>query len=487
MRLCFIADWRSRRTVMKSRGTQNNPHAKKLGLLLACLIFVFSSPAWSYYTQNGRIYDDNNVEIQLHGVSWFGFETRDHVVHGLWARNWKKMVLQIKQHFNAVRVPFCPATLKNVTPKSIDFFRNQDLKGLKSLDILDLVLEELDSQGLYILLDHHRPDCDAISDLWYTANYTEQEWIADLVFLATRYQHLSHFIGLDIKTEPHGVATWGFNLPTFPTPTDWKLAAETAAAAVLAANPNLLIFVEGIEDNQGNCSVDSLGHWWGGNFEPRACYPPAIQADKLVLSPHVYGPDVFPESYFNDPNFPHNLPAIWEAHFGFLTSLPAGYTVVVGEFGGRYGHGGDPRDRTWQDAFVAYLHQKGLTNFFYWDWNPNSGDTGGILKGDWKTVWKDKISLLCRLKGCLSQAAEKLPNGQVGAAYSAPLVTGGAAPYTFALTKGKFPPGLDFDIVTGNLFGTPVFPALLGRSFTVNIKDQLNASVKRRFTVKIDP
>jgi len=143
------------------------------------------------------------------------------------------------------------------------------------------------------------------------------------------------------------------------------------------------------------------------------------------------------------------------------------------------------RDRVWQDAFIAYLYQKGLTNFFYWDWNPNSDDTGGILKGDWTTVWQDKISLLCRLKGCLSQAAQALPQGQVGVVYSAPLVTGGAAPYTYSLKKGKFPPGLVFDTATGNLTGTPVSPALPGRSFTVEISDQLLATVKRKFTIKI--
>jgi endoglucanase len=475
---------------MKSRVAQNNLQSTKLGLLLACLICVFSSPAWAFYTQNGRIYDDNsnNAEIRLHGVAWFGFETPDHVVHGLWKRNWREMILQIKQYFNAVRVPFCPGTLQGLRPRFIDYSVNPDLKQKNSLDILDLVLAELDQQGLYIVLDHHRSECNGsppISPLWYTANYTEQEWIADLVFLADRYRDLSHFVGIDIKNEPHGNARWGTGDSRF----DWKLAAEKAGAAVLAANSDLLIFVEGIETNGNNCSDDSIAHWWGGNLEPVACHgPPNVQfipANKLVFSPHVYGPDVYPESYFFDLTFPQNMTAIWDAHFGFLTSL--GYTVVVGEFGGRYGHGGFPQDRVWQDALLAYLHQKGLTNFFYWDWNPNSGDTGGILKNNWTTVWKDKISLLCRLRGCLSQAAEELPEGEVGAAYSAPLVTGGATPYTWTLIKGKFPPGLNFDTATGNLVGTPTSTALLGRSFTIRITDQDGDSIKRRFTIKISP
>ena len=27
-----------------------------------------------------------------------------------------------------------------------------------------------------------------------------------------------------------------------------------------------------------------------------------------------------------------------------------------------------------------------MPNLFWWDWNPNSGDTGGIVENDWLTV-----------------------------------------------------------------------------------------------------
>ena len=52
---------------------------------------------------------------------------------------------------------------------------------------------------------------------------------------------------------------------------------------------------------------------------------------------------------------------------------------------------------TWQDTLIDYFLQKGMTNFFYWSWNPNSSDTGGILQDDWTTVWDDKVALLQRL------------------------------------------------------------------------------------------
>jgi endoglucanase len=46
---------------------------------------------------------------------------------------------------------------------------------------------------------------------------------------------------------------------------------------------------------------------------------------------------------------------------------------------------------------VDWLKCKGVRNFFYWSWNPNSGDTGGILQDDWQTVSQDKYNNLKRL------------------------------------------------------------------------------------------
>ncbi|WJM85514.1 cellulase family glycosylhydrolase [Dickeya chrysanthemi] len=87
-------------------------------------------------------------------------------MHGLWARNWKDMIIQIQGlGFNAVRLPFCPATLRaTTTPSSIDYGRNPDLQGLTSLQILDKVINEFNARGIYVLLDHHTPDCGAISE-----------------------------------------------------------------------------------------------------------------------------------------------------------------------------------------------------------------------------------------------------------------------------------------------------------------------------------
>jgi hypothetical protein len=41
---------------------------------------------------------------------------------------------------------------------------------------------------------------------------------------------------------------------------------------------------------------------------------------KLVYSPHVYGPSVYGQPYFSAGNFPANMAAIWDTHFGFIPS-----------------------------------------------------------------------------------------------------------------------------------------------------------------------
>lgn len=355
-----------------------------------------------YVVQKGIIYH-NGKAINLFGVNLPGFHGRDNVIYGLWQQNYKVMIGNIKgRGFNAIRIPFSSVPLgSGVMPTNINYYVNPELQGLDSISVMDKIIEELNRQEMYFIFDCHTDYAtDSIPELWYTDQYTEEQWITDLKFLANRYRSREYFVGLDLKNEPHGQATWGTGDKT----TDWKWAAERASAEVLATNSNILIFVEGIQDN-AVCSTSTWGHGWGGNLEPQSCYPINIPRDKLVFAPHVYGPDVYNHTYFSDPAFPENMPEIWDTHFGYL--FDQGYAVAIGEFGGKYGHAHqydnwktpDPHDITWQNAIVDYFIKKGLRYFFYWTWNPNSGDTGGILQDDdtWTNVWQDKYDNLKRL------------------------------------------------------------------------------------------
>lgn len=357
----------------------------------------------SYTTSGGRILS-NGTPIQLKGVVWWGPDLHNaYVSDGLHYVHRTHLYNKMQEaSLNAVRIPFCPEALKNASIQTGTVLANPDLYSKGSLEVLDVLLNDFNSRQMYIVLAHNRPDCavnDTISESWKTPTYSETQWITDLKFVADRYKNLEYFVGIDLKNEPHGVVTgntadinvtWGKN----DIQTDWDLAAQRAGLAVLTSNPNIVIFVEGIGESP-ICS-GAGAHWWGGNFEPFACKPlgtSSIPANKLVLSPHVYGPDMFALfSYFNAVDFPNNMPAVWDRHFGYLVAQ--GYTVVPAGWGGKYGNGGDPKDVVLQDKLVAYFRQKGMCSSFFWSLNPQDPQTGGLLKDGWAELWPNKTTLL---------------------------------------------------------------------------------------------
>src|SRR5206468_1577680 len=59
-------------------------------------------------------------------------------------------------------------------------------------------------------------------------------------------------------------------------------------------------------------------------------------------------------------------------------------------------------DRKWFQTLITYLRDSSRTsaiNWAYWSWNPDSGDTGGLLHDDWVTVDNAKNAALTTIKG----------------------------------------------------------------------------------------
>ncbi|MBD2088415.1 cellulase family glycosylhydrolase [Microcoleus sp. FACHB-1515] len=343
-------------------------------------------------TQNANIIDANRRPVLLQGVNWFGMETDLNVPHGLWLRDYKEMLAQIKQlGYNFIRLPFALQTLRSNSIRGVDFAigSNADLQGKTPLEVMDLIIEEADRQGLMILLDNHQITYAEIPELWYGEGFTEEDWINTWTMLADRYRNHHNVIGADLKNEPHGRASWG----TGDRATDWRLAAERAGNAILEVNPNWLIVVEGVENNVPGQRLAT--HWMGGNLEGVRQFPVRLdRPGKLVYSPHEYGPGVFPQPWFSEPDFPGNLLQRWETGFFFIARDRIA-PVLIGEFGGRQVDEQSAEGR-WQRKLVDFIRQNRLS-FAYWSWNPNSRDTGGILMDDWHTVDAPKQALLSTL------------------------------------------------------------------------------------------
>jgi endoglucanase len=334
------------------------------------------------HTAGSQILNAQGEHVVFTGINWFGFETQSFAPHGLDVRNYQDMLNQMAQlGFNTLRLPysnqlFDPASV----PTGINYAVNPDLRGLQGLALMDKIIAGAKKAGLRVILDQHRPDAYAQSNLWYTAQVPESRWIHDWVMLAQHYKGDYTVIGADLHNEPHGQATWGDG----NTATDWRLAAERGGDAILAVNPDWLIIVEGIENYHNDFT------WWGGNLEGAKQYPVVLSAsDKLVYSPHDYGPSVYEQSWFQTPNFPDNMPTFWQTHWGYL-QMDNIAPIYLGEFGGSMSPNAEA---TWQRALVHYLSAQHMS-YTYWCWNPDSGDTGGILGYDWTTVDQAKLDVL---------------------------------------------------------------------------------------------
>lgn len=348
-------------------------------------------------TSGNQIVDSAGDPVRITGVNWFGMESSTFAPHGLWARNWREMMDEMAEAgFNTIRLPFSLEALQpGKVANGIDFGLNPDLAGLTPLQILDRIVGYAGDIGLRIVLDNHRSAAGAGPNgngLWVDGGYTEAQWINSWKLLAQRYAGNPTVIGADLANEPHN-GVWGGGGPN-----DWTAAAERAGNAILSVNDDWLIFVEGTGSYAGR------PYWWGGNLQGVEFDPVVLNvANRLVYSPHDYGNSIYPQPWFSDPAFPNNLPAIFDDMWGYIFREGIA-PVMLGEFGSRLA---DPKDGPWLQKLLAYLQgdfdangtrdlAAGLEgiSWTWWSWNPNSGDTGGILADDWRTIIEPKMDLL---------------------------------------------------------------------------------------------
>jgi endoglucanase len=243
--------------------------------------------------------------------------------------------------------------------------------------------------------------------------YNEAAWLNTIRTLAGLPAALGvdNIMAIDIFNEPWDY-TWA----------DWKRLSEAAYGAINEVNPNILILVEGISASANNQdgtpdtktivphgSLETNPNW-GENLFEAGTNPLAIPKERLIFSPHTYGPSVFQQTHFSDPAQPEcadlegeaagdedcnivinpaRLNPGWEEHFGYLKD--SGHAMVVGEFGGNWDwpNKASSTDKTrwshitpgivdgqWQTAFVNYMVSRGI-EACYWGMNPESGDTYG--------------------------------------------------------------------------------------------------------------
>jgi endoglucanase len=367
-------------------------------------------------------------------------------------RTIQQTMTEIKgQGMNVLRIPIAPQTLNASDPQGMAPYLKNDpsVRQTNARQGLEDFIRLANTNNIQIFLDIHscsnyvgwragridarppyvdatRLDYDFMRENYSCSstgnpagfsgtvhNYTEAAWLNTIGTLAGLPAALgvSNIMGIDIFNEPWDY-TWA----------EWKRLSEAAYARINSVNPNLLIFVEGIsasannQDGTPDTNVqvphgsDAANPNWGENLFEAGSNPLNIPQDRLVYSPHTYGPSVFVQKHFFDPAQPEcaeledlegaaigcniviqasRLTPGWEEHFGYLRD--SGYALVVGEFGGNWDWPNKATlqaqsdwshispgvvDGQWQTAFVNYMKSRGIQGC-YWGMNPESGDTGG--------------------------------------------------------------------------------------------------------------
>jgi len=377
--------------------------------LAVCSLSASAQGTGYWHTSGNKILDSNGDEVRMAGINWYGFETPDYLVHGLWAQDYHTVLNTIKSlGYNVIRIPFSNQMVEsdpvptNYTTYADGGAVNQALYGQTALTDLDTIVAYAGSIGLRVILDNHRSDAGESNEangLWYTSAYPQANWIADWQTMATRYG-ASKFtfegnptvIGMDLRNEPHLIGSgsttgscWTGDTATNGCSTsltaqNWPVAAEAAGNAILAINPKLLIFVE------GNDCYDNVCGWQGGNLIGVANYPVVLKVPgQLAYSAHDYGPNLFEQAWFNGSTTPASLDAIWNKYWGYI-SADGTAPVWLGEFG--TDNSSTDIENTaagsqgqWFEALVSYLQNNPTINWTYWALNGE--DTYALLDNNY--------------------------------------------------------------------------------------------------------
>lgn len=336
-------------------------------------------PQWTQ--KQGQIYWHGKT-VTLRGCSWFGFETQDYVVNGLYSHSMDYYFDVMKSvGINVIRVPVSAEWIyynPDIQPQSGMYAADPSLAGKTSIQILDLFFEKARSHGMAIMLDLHRLHNSYISELWYSP--TDDLYPSSVFFdvwktLLKRYKDRDNLMAIDLLNEPHGPATWGAGNPS----TDWNSFVEYAIPQLdrLFPDPHWLYFVEGVN--------------WGHDLQAYAEFPIRFNDttlyDRVVYSAHVYGNSVVPGTS-TDPTILYQQ---WDHNFGFM-KIEQGQTLVPGEWGGQ-----TSIDQTWMSIFGQYLIDREMNSNFYWSLMPNSGDVHGLLLDDYTTLDTFKVDLIKKI------------------------------------------------------------------------------------------
>ena len=299
-------------------------------------------------TAGRHIVDANGKRFKLASVNWYGASDIFFVPMGLDIVHRSEIAKTIKKMgFNSVRFPYSDQmVLENPIVDAKHLQANLDLlepyhdsgksdgqprletesSGPRALDVYNACVTAMTDEGIAVIPNDHITNaawCDGMNlcdSSWKNSQYgpickiyqTTESWIENWKTIMKPFVDNPLVIGADLRNEPRGL--WGTM-----TWSMWATAAEQASEALLAMQPNWLMFVEGVS-SANDCS--------GARYRPVKLSVP----DRVVYSSHVYSWSgwgaLVPYHKRPYPSFAKDM----ENNWGYLLRSNTA-PVWVGEFG----------------------------------------------------------------------------------------------------------------------------------------------------------
>ena len=302
------------------------------------------------------------------GINFFGFETETKSVHMLWCQPLEWHMNKIADlGFNSIRLPvsedFIMADWNTMYPGDGVVNPQFPQHNMKSIEIMDELFTLAAQRNVTIIMDIHRlyNSQQAAKPFIENTIYTFVRFMDAWVKILTRYESRSNFVGIDVFNE-YQSNDWN----------DWKNLAQITINHIESTFPGRFIYyVEGAR--------------WGGDLSGAMNNPLTFGdinvQNRVYYSVHKY--------WFSDSNIVNNEDQLinsWEYSFGFLNDR-----VMVGEWGYI---SEEWMQSQWAEYFIKYLKNKNIRNTYFWSYNPDSGDTKGVLMDDCVNVNSQKMVLL---------------------------------------------------------------------------------------------
>ncbi|KAJ4392862.1 hypothetical protein N0V91_011217 [Didymella pomorum] len=399
-------------------------HFSSLLCAVALPAIISAFPNAPFVTEGQWVHDSTGENFTYVGVNWPG-AGEVMIPEGLQYSSVASIASKIKSlGMNAVRLTFAieliddikdnggDVTIQNAFKKALgdengttvyeQVIKNnpQFSSSTTRLQVYDNIAAELAKQEIYVHLDNHMSKgawCCSTNDgnAWFGDTYFDvTKWKRGLQYMATHSKAWPNMVSIGLRNEFRQPDNAGSSLP-YDWPT-WYEQMTDASDIVNAANPNILIFLSGLNFDTTLQPIPSAVDLSNGQ---KFLLTDFKYADKLVLELHNYQNSATDCGSIESGLWNNGFRATWPTNVNYMP-------VLLTEFG--FSNAGSDYNSVYATCLRKLMPQW-KTGWMVWalggSYYIRSGtqdyeETWGLLNHDW-TAWRNQDAINA-LKGMVT-------------------------------------------------------------------------------------